>query len=238
LLKKSLWLTGLLLVSCTNIGVSDSPRRPPRSQFVAVYFFDGAALAPEYNPLPRAAPQDAIMSLLLDGPSTDGWTTALAPHTLLLSTDEVDERLVLQMSSAFWSGSKEAVRKRAAQIVYSMATLEEGKEVTLLDGFSPGAIAGARGRPLKQPLERGDFADLQPWIQVLQPVAGALVANPIPIRVIVRGHDRASVEVVAGRRVVGRSSSEFVRWKTELDAGEVRISARGHTVVIPIRFGH
>ncbi len=102
------------------------------------------------------------------------------------------------MDKAFWSGPPEEVRRRAAQVVFTMAAIEEGKQVTLLDGLVPGDVTGVDGEVLRQPLEREDLADLRPWIQVIQPVAGAIVGQSVPVRVLSRGHRPLHASVTGG----------------------------------------
>ena len=122
------------------------------------------------------------MSVLLDGPTDPDRTTALVAGTELVSAAEAGEGLLLEMNDEFWDGTEAEVRRRAAQVVFTAAALEEGKEITLLEGLTPGRVVGRDGKAIEQPMTGADFKDLEPWISVIQPVAGALVANPIPVR--------------------------------------------------------
>jgi hypothetical protein len=235
LLKRALCLAALILAACPGSDTSDRDGRPEPATFVPIYFYEDGALIPEYRPLSGDEVVEDIVTLLLEGPQGSGRTSSLPADADVLSEFEVHERLILGMSDAFWAGPIDEIRKRAAQLVFSLASLEEGKEITLLKGPTPGEVTGRDGRVLAQPLGREDFGDLRPWIQVVQPVAGALVANPIPIRLIVRGPGRPSIEVVADGEVVGQGSGDAVSWSSEAADGEVRITARGHTVVVPVR---
>jgi hypothetical protein len=199
---------------------------------VAVHFYDGSALMPEFHRLPPGDAAEAIVSLLLDGPRPSGLETAIPEDVELVSATEADEGLLLEMSAGFWRGSPEDVRRRAAQVVFTVASIEEGSSVTLLDDLVPGTVPGTPA----QPLDRNDFAPLRPWIEVVHPVAGALVANPMPVLTFVRGDAAVHVEVFAGGEVVGRGRGDSIAWDTDAGEGVVRITTDGHKVDVPVIF--
>ena len=135
------------------------------------------------------------MSVLLDGPADPERTTALVAGTELVSAAEAGEGLLLEMNDGFWDGTEAEVRRRAAQVVFTAAALEEGKEITLLEGLTPGRVVGRDGKAIEQPMTQADFRDFEPWVRVVQPVAGALVADPIPVRL--QTADRVTVGFAA-----------------------------------------
>ncbi|MGH2730654.1 MAG: GerMN domain-containing protein [Actinomycetota bacterium] len=233
MLIRTLLLLCAALVACSSSSSDDRPTPIPQPRpYVAVHFYDERALIPEFRRLPPGDPADAIVALLLDGPRTPGLETAIPEKAELVSATEADEGLLLEMSADFWRGPPEELRRRAAQVVFTVAGIEEGRSVTLLDGLVPGRVPGTGA----QPLDRDDFLALRPWIEVVQPVAGALVANPMPVLTFVRGGAPVHVEIFAGGEVVGRGRDDSVAWDTDASRGVVRITTDGHKVDVPVVF--
>ncbi len=191
----------MLLASCTptSAPAPEAPL-PPTQSFVAIYHYDGRALAARYTPLPPGEPARELIGLLLQGPAETGLRSAIPAGTESPSQAEAGVGLVLEMSDGFWSGGAAAIRRRAGQVVFTMANLEEGKQVTLLKGLVPGEVRDNNGDVLRQPLRRDDFRDLRPWIQVIQPVAGAIVGATVPVRVLSRGGTDLVVSVIDSSR--------------------------------------
>ncbi|MDQ4144247.1 MAG: hypothetical protein M3198_10990 [Actinomycetota bacterium] len=171
-----------MLIGCesdtTTPGASNRPEQV--ASYVAIYFENEKRLVPEYHPLPEGEPERALWDLLVAGPDDPALDSALSAAMELEQAAEPDEgRLLLEPSDAFWEASAPVRRRAAAQIVFTMGNLEEGREVTLIDDLRPGRIEDADGNPVAQPLTRETFGP--PLIQVSQPVAGAAVARTIPI---------------------------------------------------------
>ncbi|MDP9067731.1 MAG: GerMN domain-containing protein [Actinomycetota bacterium] len=220
------------------------------STFVAVYHYDDEALTAGYEPLPEGdvEPVTALVGLLLQRSPPEGLHSAIPAGTTSPSQAEAGDALVLEMSEPFWSGPPEDIRRRAAQVVFTMASLEEGKRITLLNGLVPGEVTDVNGEVLQQPLGRHDFRDLRPWIQVIQPVAGAVVGSDVPVRVLSRGGHALRVSVTDG------SGATLLSERVRRDGGSVgpippdapeeltitigsRITGAVREVDVPVRFG-
>ena len=202
-----------------------------------IFFFQAGRLVPEYRRLPAGDPAEAVYALLQQGSRT-GRDTAMESNAQLIQSAEAGSGFVLEMSDDFWSGSSEDVYRRAAQLVFSLAVLEEGKQITLLDGTVPGRIETLEGTRLRGALERADFEDVAPWIEVFQPVAGSLVANPIPVEArTVDGRDWSARLIAEGGKDSDRSPP--LTFDTDASSGVVRIVTEvdGEKVVvgIPVR---
>ena len=135
---------------------------------------------PEYRGITGIEAPRELWDLLVEGPRDDALATSLAESDRLLQVAEPDEgRLLLEIGDAFWSRPDAEVYRAAGQIVYTMGNLEEGQEITLIDGLRPGTIRRPSGTTISQPLAREDFR--RPLIQISQPVAGSVVGPTIPV---------------------------------------------------------
>ena len=152
---------------------------------------------PEFRQLPQGDPVEEMLQMLVDGPNNPRRETFLPPDAAVLDTSEreADESLAIELNDAFWSLPDGERFAGASQIVYTVATLEEGRTVFLLDGTVPGDIRDGNGDSVKQPLTRDALQELEPWIQVSQPVAGAVVGETIPVQAALRGPDATAVLV-------------------------------------------
>jgi hypothetical protein len=186
------------LVACTgdDDGAPDAAAQPT-GEYVAVYFLEGHGLIPEFRRLTRGDPVDALLQMLVDGPRGAGRRTFLPSDTAVLDTQEreADESLAIVLGEEFWELPDGERFAAASQIVYTVATLEEGRTVFLLEGTVPGVIKDGNGDRVEQPLTRDVLGELKPWIQVSQPVAGAVVGRSIPIQTQLRGPDATAVLV-------------------------------------------
>ena len=135
---------------------------------------------PEYRTITGNEAPRELWDLLVGGPRNDDLTTRLGSRDRLLQIAEPDEgRLLLELGDAFWSRPDAELYRAAAQIVYTMGNLEEGREVTLIDGLRPGTVRGPSGSTIAQPFTREDFR--RPLIQIAQPVAGSVVGPIVPV---------------------------------------------------------
>ena len=128
--------------------------------------------------LEGAEPARAVWDLLVDGSRSAALTTSVSGN-LLQSAEPEEGRTLLELGEDFWSAPTQDIYRAAAQIVYSMSSVEGGRAVTLIDGLRPGKVRGPDGESLEQPLETSDFR--RPLIQVVQPVAGSTVGPNIPV---------------------------------------------------------
>lgn len=225
-----------MLTACTSNEEVEPSGGREFIPYVAVYFHDGRALIPEYRRLSETRPIDDLLGSLVAGPISSRAQTAMDPDVRLVSDAETGQGLLLELNDAFWDEPRARVRMAAAQIVYTMAGIEEGKEVTLLDGLVPGPVVRPDGGRLTQPLDRDEFRSFRPWIEVIHPVAGALVANPLPVNVSLRRDTTVQVKVIADGEVVGRGTGTSVGWQTDEMTGTVRVVAGDHRVDVPVRF--
>ena len=181
---KRLALTGLVTLLACDPASPPTPttsRTPtPTVGYVAIYFEREGRLVPEYHPLERGEPAQGVWELLAAGPRDPQLDTAVPATADLVQAAEPEEgRLLLELNDAFWARPDEDVYRAAAQIVYSMSSVEGGRAVTLIDGLRPGVVRSPKGRVLAQPLTQEEFP--APLVRVTQPVAGATVGSTIPI---------------------------------------------------------
>ena len=166
--------------------------------------------------------------------------SAVGENVRLLQAAEPDEgRLLLELDNSFWSEDPSEIYKAAAQIVFTMGNLEEGRSITLIDGLRPGRIERPGGERIEQPLTREDF--VQPLVQVVQPVAGATLARTIPIDLNLSPHQPVAVsmevddETLASTIVHGGKGELIVNNPPAGDA-EVEIELDDQlTIEVPVR---
>lgn len=188
----------VVLLGCDRQQPADTPNGQPATSrsYVAVYFEHRQRLVPEYRPLEDGEPARALWALLAAGPSDPGLTSAVArPDDLLQVAEPEEGRTLLELSEDFWSAPDEIIYRAAAQIVYSMSSVEGGRGVTLIDGIQPATIRTPEGETLQQPLEASDFRP--PLVQVVLPVAGATVGPEIPIELNLAPMRRVSASLVS-----------------------------------------
>jgi hypothetical protein len=162
----------------------------------------------------------------------------------LISIGEIDEGLLLEMSDGFWRAEAAARAKMAAQIVYTMAALEDGKEVRFLKGALPAPIEIADGSKVTRPVTRHDYGAFQPWIQVTQPVAGATVGAAIPIELILRDPGPVVVRLRSDGKTIGRMVLEGGSGSLDIEGAgpgavvlfvSTGVGGKNHSVGIPLR---
>ena len=235
----------LLLVACT--GDDEGAREPegtPKGEYVAAYFVEGHGLIPEFRRLEGDDPVEAMLGMLVDGPRTRGRETFLPDTAAIVDTAEreADESLAIELNAAFWALPDGERFAAAAQIVYTLAALEEGRTVYLLDGTVPGDIKDGNGDRVEQPLTRDAMEELKPWIQVSQPVPGAVVGRTIPVQTTLRGPDATAV-LVQDDDLLARGRLDSGRVLLEVTSGEqgpvslvIELTADGerHTIRLPL----
>ncbi|MGH2754465.1 MAG: GerMN domain-containing protein [Actinomycetota bacterium] len=185
------------LAACTGDGDGTPGAPVPAGDHVPVYFVEGHGLIPEFRELPSGDPVEGLLQLISAGPRGAGRTSFVSEDVSVLDTGEreADESVSIQLNDAFWSLPEGERFAAAAQIVYTVATLEEGKRVLLMNGTVPGRITDGNGERVAQPLTRESLDELEPWIQLSQPVAGAVVGSTIPVQARLRGQDATAVLV-------------------------------------------
>ncbi|HEU4480866.1 MAG TPA: GerMN domain-containing protein [Actinomycetota bacterium] len=206
---------------------------------------DGHALLPTYRPLPAGDPASALVGLLADLVAEGGLRNFVPPTTRVTSEaeNESDRTMQVGLSDDFWALPEGERYAAAAQIVYTLATIEEGKRLLLLDGTVPGQLHDGDGQPLGLPLTRASFSELEPWIQLVQPVAGATVSGSFPLRIITRDALPATAEVETSH---GSRTIELVDGSGRINlppgaSGDMTLRVivrdRGgpHTVEVPLR---
>jgi hypothetical protein len=231
----------LLCTSCT--GGVETPSKD-RGELVPIYRFDGHALLPEYEPLPEGDPAQGLIGLLGDPPN-DSNLSSFVPEGSFESSSEREgarEQLVLRLSDRFWDRPAGEVYAGAAQIIFTVATLEQGREVLLLDGTVPGEVLDGSFEPVVQPLDRELFEDVKPWIELVRPVAGAVVGKRLPVEVRLR-QGTADVELLRATQGVEevlageRTRSGSVILQVEADAGGnviLSVEVGEHSVRVPL----
>jgi hypothetical protein len=237
-----LFLASLVLISCTG---EDIPRNDSvNGEYVAVYRFDGHALLPEYERLPQGDPVEGLITLLGAGPQNESLSNFVPEGSYAASSERegATEQLVLRLNDVFWDRPAGEVYAGVAQIVYTVATLEQGREVLLLDDTVPGEVLDGSFDPIEQPLDRDRFSDVRPWIEIIRPVAGAVVGRQVPVEVRLREGSadiellreaQGVEEVLAGDNAVRRSVSLEVDRTVE---GPVVLSVSNgtHMVRLPL----
>lgn len=193
--------------------------------------------------MPEGDPQKRFVELLAAGPEAgleNRWSTGIEYERGGETSNKRGEALVFGLGETFWNTSDRLLYERAAQLVFTVAALEAGKQVVLLrNGVPARAVRPNRGE-LDLYLERADFADVAPWIEIGQPVAGATVGRTIPISFSVSGDAPVRVDVVSDGSVVSsvrlRSPGGSIRVPLVAD-GEaiVRFSQGDHSVDVPVR---
>ena len=197
------FLALLAVLGCDPQQPREVPEPQPTSgrPFVAVYFEHGARLVPEYRPLGDGDPARSVWALLAAGPKDPELTSAIErPDDLLQVAEPEEGRILLELSNDFWSAPDEIVYRAAAQIVFSMSSVEGGRAVTLIDGIQPGTVRTPKGELLEQPLETSHFP--APLVQVVQPVAGATVGSEIPVELNLSPNRRVSASLVVDGKTV------------------------------------
>jgi hypothetical protein len=216
----------------------------PKGEYVPVYFLEGHGLMPEFRRLPPGDPVDGLLQMLVDGPRNQSRETFLPGDTAVVDTAErdADESLAIELNTAFWALPEGERFAAASQIVYTVATLEEGRTVFLLDQTVPGDIRDGNGDRVDQPLTREALGELKPWIQVSQPVPGAVVGRSIPVQATLRAPDATAV-LVQQDDLLARGRLDGGRVLLEVGSGEpgaatlvIELSADGekHTVRLPL----
>lgn len=227
-----------MVVAACERDAAPEPDEPNPKQFVAVYFEVDGRLVPEYHPFGAGEPEHALWDLLTQGPSDPELSTALERDFELLQAAEPDEgRLLLEIDDRFWDQDPETIYRSAAQIVFTMGNLEEGRAVTLVDGLRPGRIRSPDGARLEQPLERSDFE--QPLVQVQQPVAGSVVGNAIPIRLLLAEERPVAVSLeLAGQTeastIIHGGAGELVVSDAPGGWGQVQVELPEVTISVPV----
>lgn len=182
-------------ISCTA-GPSEKTSPPEQQDIAPIYFFSGHALIAEYRPFAGQAPEQAIFEEIARGPEDAALRNFVPQDAVLESAGESEEKLKLTLSEHFWDLPVGERYAAAAQITFTMAVLEEGKAIFLLDEVVPGAILDGNGEELTQPLTRDDFEDVRPWVEVQQPAAGAVLSgDSFPVLASLRGRATASLSV-------------------------------------------
>lgn len=188
-----------------------------------VYFFADHALNAEYVSIEGTEPERAIFAAIAAGPSRDDLRSFVPEETALEGVGETQEKLKLTLSEEFWDLPVGERYAAAAQVTFTMAVLEEGKEIFLLDEVVPGPIVDGNGEELPQPLSREDFADVRPWVEVQQPAAGTILSEaPFPVVAEVRGRAVAQLVGVSGGgfNIRLKKGSAVLRPPTRIDGGD------------------
>jgi hypothetical protein len=154
----------------------------------------------------------------------------------VIDADESEAGALVELNAAFWNAGDQEIRQAAAQIVFSLATLEGAQSVTLLRGLTPGPVPG-----VAQPIIRADLARYRPWLLVRQPVAGALVGDEVPIDVDARiGYPLAIRFAQDGRRsgpvAIGEPRSMRIPEGFEGPGHVVILDRLGSRVSVPVKF--
>lgn len=209
-----------------------------------LYFVSGHALVPEAHELSYGSePAADLISALATTPD-DAERTTFVPADSFESAreNEAEERLEIELSDAFWNLPEGERFAAAAQIVQSLQPLEGGKEVILLDDAAPGEIRDGNGRLVEPPFTPSDLFELRPWIVVVQPVPGALVAETIPVRAPSDRGDVTAALLQGGRLI---AEAEVKRGSGDIslegaDPGDITLrltveADEGVTVDVPLR---
>jgi hypothetical protein len=188
---------------CTEEG--PTPERPTDRQtpeYAAVYFLEGHGLAPEFRELPAGEPAAGLIELLNEGSSYEGRTNLVPAGTVALEVRAAEpDGVAVELGEVFWSLPEGERFAAAAQMVYTLGALEDGRNIVLMQGFVPGEIRDANGELLTQPLTRANFEELEPWVELLQPAPGAIVSGrfPLVVRQRVEGRVQATLHGDDGR---------------------------------------
>jgi hypothetical protein len=209
----------LVLPTCTS---ADEPLPSAQGDrpYVTVYFARDDFLVPQFRPLPEGDPVKALFGLLAAGPAGQILHTAVPAESDVLQEAEPQEgELVLDLDDAFWEGDDDEIRMRVAQVVFTMAGLEEGRAITLLDGSIPARITAANGEVLKQPLSAEGFPGPRPLLQVVRPQPGATVPDRVPVALVLPQGTRAwgivSIDEVIGPKTRLRNGRGILETGTQ-----------------------
>lgn len=185
------------------------------------------------------------MTLLETGSEQDHRNFVPPDAFLAASEREAEsEQITIELADAFWSLPAGETYAAAAQIVYTLSTLEGGKEVLLLDGTVPGEVVDGSFEPMEQPLTRAHFDDVAPWIEIVQPVAGSVVGHTLLISV--RSRSDRLLAVITGpggasiaQRRIKAGGAEQIELPNATE-GPVSLSITttgpdpGHEVILPL----
>lgn len=208
MLRRSALAILLTLLACESANDTLAEPTSPAAiiGYAAVYFEHDERLVPEYHRLASGEPAHSVWDVLVGGPNDPELDSAIPEGAELLQVAEPEEgRLLLELDEAFWQRPDDEVYRAAAQIVYSLSSVEGGRAITLIDELGPGVVRNDQGRELPQPLSQEDFP--APLIRVTQPVAGATVGTSIPIDVTLVPHRSATAtlevdgEEIAAERI-------------------------------------
>ena len=152
---------------------------------------------PEFHRLPRGEAPRALYALLAAGPDSPRLTTAVPKNAKLLQVAEQEGAgaeaevegtkeggLVLDPGHSFWKTRPQILRDRIAQVVNTMAGIEAGHSVTLLDGPVPGRVIGVGGRIFRGPVQTTDLGPPRPIVRIAQPAPGTTLGSAVPVRLV------------------------------------------------------
>lgn len=188
-------------------------------------------------------PQRRFVELLASGSEAElqnRWAADIDYERGGESSNRDGEALVFGLGKTFWDAPARVLYERTAQLVFSVAALEAGKQVVLLRNGVPARAVRPDGEQLGLYLERADFADVAPWIEIGQPVAGATVGRTIPVSFSVSKSRGVQVDVLVDGSVVKsmRLGAPGGTVRVSANAGgeaTVRFTQGDYSVDVPVR---
>jgi germination protein M len=166
---------------------------PPRLFEQVAYFFTGdpPRLVPYVVMVPGTAPQLALDALSLDPPTAEGLPvgkTALTPGTAPEILGIENGVASVSLPDEFAEGPVDQVRRRLAQVVYTLTRLYKVSAVELLvEGVVVNEVGGVA---LRVPTPRSpDFDDLAGPLLIDSPALGQSVSSPVQVHIATPARD-------------------------------------------------
>ncbi len=181
------------VTTTTTAPVTTTTTLPPRLFEQVAYFFTGdpPRLVPYVVMVPGTAPQLALDALGSNPPTAEGLPvgkTALAPGMVPEILGIENGVASVSLPEAFAAGPADQVKRRLAQVVYTLTRLYDVSAVEfLVDGVVVSQVGGVA---LRVPTPRSpDFDDLAGPLLIDAPALGQSVRSPVQVRIETPGRD-------------------------------------------------
>jgi germination protein M len=128
----------------------------------------------------------AAVESLLDGPTSEerasGLASAVPSGTRLLGIGIRKGVATVDLTSEYQSGGGSlSMQTRLGQVVYTLTQFPTVQKVSFLLDGTPVNVFSNEGIVLDHPVDRADYANLLPAIEVSKPAEGATVTSPVTV---------------------------------------------------------
>ncbi len=206
----------------TTVAATTTITPPPRLFEQVAYFFmgDPPRLVPYVVMAPGTVPQLALDALGSDPPTAEGVSpgkTALAPDTAPEILRIENEVASVALPEGFAAGPADQVRRRLAQVVYTLTRFHNVSAVEfLVNGVAVDEVGGVA---LRVPTPRSpDFDDLAGPLLIDAPAMGQSVRSPVQVRLLTPARDASRrISIADWSGITTGISEEPAGFSTESD---------------------